>query len=117
MTSQVEGAHAMLKMYLQVSIDNLLVVYEKITLALENHYQEIKTKFSQEMIRIPHALNKPFYAQVVFKVSTFKSSMVLPCSHVIREFLDNNKCLHLDNFQCQLSQQETPETEVSLRQK
>ncbi|CAG8502740.1 2637_t:CDS:2, partial [Scutellospora calospora] len=151
-TSRVEGAHAMLKMYLQVSMGNLLVVHEKITLALENQYQEIKTKASQEMIRIPHALNKPFYAQVVSKVSefalkkaheqflkasnatpenplrpcsgTFKSSMGLPCSHVIQEFLDNNKCLQLDDFhqhwwiqQRQLSQQESSETEVSLRYK
>ncbi|CAG8828855.1 10264_t:CDS:1, partial [Gigaspora margarita] len=50
MTSQVEGAHSMLKTYLQVLVGNLYVVYEKISLALENQYQEIKTMISQERI-------------------------------------------------------------------
>ncbi|CAG8828339.1 24001_t:CDS:2, partial [Gigaspora margarita] len=70
-TSRAEGAYAMLKMYLQVSVDNLHIVHEKISLAIENQYKEIKTIVAQEMIRIPQAQNKLFYAQVVTKVSTF----------------------------------------------
>ncbi|CAG8805413.1 7694_t:CDS:2 [Cetraspora pellucida] len=71
MTLRVEGAHAALKRYLQVSVSNLHAVHKKISLALENRYQKIKTMISQEIIRIPQAQNKPFYAQVVTKVSTF----------------------------------------------
>ncbi|CAG8719131.1 17336_t:CDS:2 [Cetraspora pellucida] len=70
-TLKVEGAHAALKRYLQVSVGNLHAIHEKISLALENRYQEIKTMISQEMIQIPQAQNKSFYAQVVTKVSTF----------------------------------------------
>ena len=150
-TSRAEGAHAMLKMYLQVSVGDLYVVHEKISLAIDNQYQEIKTMISQEMIRIPQAQNKPFYAQVVTKVSmfalkkvheqflkvsnatpenplqpcsgTFKSSMGLPCSHIIQELLESDQCLQLDDFyqhwwiQQQSPQQRLPETEDSLQQK
>ncbi|CAG8795034.1 32068_t:CDS:2, partial [Gigaspora margarita] len=108
----------MLKRYLQVSVGDLHVVHEKVSLALENQHREIKTMISQEMIRIPQAQNKPFYAQVITKVSafalkkvhkqflmvsnatpenllqpcsgTFKSSMGLPCSHIIQELLEND---------------------------
>ncbi|CAG8832386.1 4161_t:CDS:2, partial [Gigaspora margarita] len=61
--SRVEGAHAMLKTYLQVLMGNLHIVHEKISLVIENQYQEIKTKSSQEIIRIPQAQNNQFYAQ------------------------------------------------------
>ena len=57
MTSRVEEAHAMLKTYLQVSMGDIHIVYEKISLVIENQYQEIKTKSSQEMIQIPQTQN------------------------------------------------------------
>ncbi|CAG8799244.1 23178_t:CDS:2 [Gigaspora margarita] len=138
-------------MYLQVSVGDLHVVHEKISLAIENQYQEIKTMISQKMIRISQAYNKPFYAQVITKVSTFalkkvheqfliasnaipknllqhcsgtfKSSMGLPCSHIIQELLESDQCLQPDNFyqhwwlQQQLPQQRLPETDDSLQQK
>lgn len=141
----------MLKSYLQVSVGDLHAVHEKISLALENQHQEIRALISQEMIRVPHAYNKPLYAQVVTKVSAFalkkvheqflmafnatpenplqpcagifKSSMGLPCSHVIQELLKNDQCLQLDDFhqhwllqQPQLPSQKPPETEDSLQQ-
>ncbi|CAG8836940.1 39650_t:CDS:2, partial [Gigaspora margarita] len=117
-----EGAHAMLKIYLQVSVGDLHVVHEKISLAIENQYQEIKTMISREMIRIPQAQNKPFYAQIVTKW-TFKSSMGLPCSHIIQELLKSDQCLQLTDFhqhwwvQQQSLQQRLPETDNSLQQK
>ncbi|CAG8503738.1 2675_t:CDS:1 [Acaulospora morrowiae] len=49
-TSRVEGFHTMLKKYLQVSTGDLYVIYERISLALENQHQEIQTIISQEMI-------------------------------------------------------------------
>ncbi|CAG8514237.1 21835_t:CDS:2 [Gigaspora margarita] len=115
----------MLKRYLQVSVGDLHVVYKKISLVLENQHKEIKTMIAQETIQILQAQNKPFYAQVVIKVSvftlkkvykqflmvsnvtenllqpcssTFKSSMGLPCSHKIQELLEDNQCLQLDDF-------------------
>ncbi|CAG8617910.1 2017_t:CDS:2 [Cetraspora pellucida] len=61
----------MLKTYLQVSMDDLHVVYEKISLVLENQYQEIKTKSSQELIQIPqHLMQYPkiHYSLVVISL-------------------------------------------------
>ncbi|CAG8781695.1 8393_t:CDS:1, partial [Racocetra persica] len=79
-----------------------------------------------EMIKILHAQNIPFYAEVVTKVSTFilkkvheqflkasnailenplqpcsgtfKSSMDLPCAHAIKKLLERNQCLQLTDF-------------------
>ncbi|CAG8726243.1 12741_t:CDS:2 [Cetraspora pellucida] len=60
---------------------NKNTVHEKISLALENQHQEIRTNISQEMIRISHAQNQPFYSQVVTKISIFalrKRHQLLP---------------------------------------
>ncbi|CAG8837348.1 1520_t:CDS:1, partial [Gigaspora margarita] len=58
-----EGAHSMLKIYLQVLVGDFHVDHEKISLALENQHQEIKTMISQEKIQISQAQNTLFYTQ------------------------------------------------------
>ncbi|CAG8815870.1 32032_t:CDS:2 [Gigaspora margarita] len=101
-TSQAEGACAMLKRYLQVSVFALKKVHEQFLKASDATLENLLQPCS----------------------GTFKLSMGLSCSHEIRELLNNDKNLQLDNFhqhwwiyQHQLSQQEPSETEDSLSQK
>ena len=70
-SSRAEGAHAMLKKYLQVSIGGLHEVQEKICLAIENQFQEIKVRLSSEKIRVSHRLRIPFFNELVTHVSMF----------------------------------------------
>ncbi|CAN6718572.1 unnamed protein product [Malus baccata var. baccata] len=51
---KAEGAHATLKKYLQVSTGGLREVKEKICLAIESQFQEIKTQLSSEKVRVSH---------------------------------------------------------------
>ncbi len=53
-TSRAEGAHALLKKYLQVSTGDLCEVKNKICLAIENQFHEIKAQLLSEQIRVPH---------------------------------------------------------------
>ena len=46
--SRAEGAHALLKKYLQVSTSDLCEVKNKICLAIENQFHEIKAQLSSE---------------------------------------------------------------------
>lgn len=125
-TSRVEGAHATLKRYLQVSVGNLQLVYEKISLLLENQHNEIKEMVEKNKTRIPHSQNIPFYSRLVSHISlyalkkiheqfikashatydnplepctgTFTTSMGLPCAHIIQERLANNQLLDLNDI-------------------
>jgi hypothetical protein len=47
-TLRAEGAHALLKKYLQVSIGDLCEVKNKICLAIENQFHEIKAQLYSE---------------------------------------------------------------------
>ncbi|XP_074293185.1 protein FAR-RED IMPAIRED RESPONSE 1-like [Silene latifolia] len=70
-SSRVEGAHAKLKKYLQVSNGNLHRVKNKICLAIENEFHEIKTLLESEKIRVRHKCNIPYFKDLIYKVSTF----------------------------------------------
>lgn len=70
-TSRVEGAHAMIKKYLHVSTGNLREVKEKICLAIENQYKEIKTQLASEKIRVPHKFRGPLFKELVTNISGF----------------------------------------------
>ncbi|KAH7833238.1 hypothetical protein Vadar_004343 [Vaccinium darrowii] len=119
-TSRVEGAHAMLKKYLTVSTGNFREVREKICLAIDNQYNEIKTKIASEKLRATHKFRIPMLKELVTHVSVFalgqlfkqselaKSDYVLgpctgnfartmglPCAHMMREKKDGT--LHLDD--------------------
>lgn len=109
-TSRAEGAHATLKKYLQVSTGGLREVKEKICLAIEHQFQEIKTQLSSEKVRVPHRLRIPFFKEVVTHVSMFAldelykqheaakygnlssqctghffKTMGIPCGHMIKD--------------------------------
>ncbi|KAM0987652.1 hypothetical protein EV2_012136 [Malus domestica] len=120
-TSRAEGAHATLKKYLQVSTGGLREVKEKICLAIENQFQEIKTQHSSEKVRVSHKFRLPFFKEVVTHVSRFAlnelynqyeassssdlpcqckghflKTMGLPCAHMIREM--NIEVLQLNDI-------------------
>jgi hypothetical protein len=70
-TSRVEGAHAVLKSYLQVSTGDLKTVYDKITLLLNNQYAEYEGALAQNKARTPHTASGPLYSQLIGQVSNF----------------------------------------------
>ncbi|KAF7147655.1 hypothetical protein RHSIM_Rhsim03G0114700 [Rhododendron simsii] len=70
-TSRAEGAHGMLKKYLTVSTGNFNEVREKICLAIENQYNEIKAKIASEKLRVTHKFRIPILKELVSHVSNF----------------------------------------------
>ena len=70
-SSRAEGAHAKLKQYLQVSTGDLRVVKEKICLAVEHEFNEIKVKLSNEKLKLPHDGNVTFFRDLYYHVSQF----------------------------------------------
>ncbi|KAH7838946.1 hypothetical protein Vadar_033020 [Vaccinium darrowii] len=112
-TSRVEGAHAMLKKHLTVSTSNFREVREKICLAIDSHYNEIKTKIASEKLRATHKFRIPMLNELVTHVSVFalghlfkqselaksdyvlgpctgnfSRTMGLPCAHMMRDKKD-----------------------------
>ena len=122
-TSRVEGAHALLKKYLQVSTGNLCEVKNKICLANENQFHEIKAQLSSEQIQVPHHFHIPLFRELVTRVSVFSldqlfkqceiakfdelfvykrhfmKTMGLPCAHKIRNM--KHEMLHIDDIHLQ----------------
>lgn len=121
-SSRAEGDHAVLKQYLYVSIWDFREVKDKIYLAIENQYQEIKTRIASEKVRIQHIYHIPLFQKLVCRVSVFaisqlykqyeisttsgplntykshfSSSMRLPCAHKIRE-LKGASVLYLNDI-------------------
>ncbi|CAG8791740.1 20059_t:CDS:2 [Gigaspora margarita] len=124
--TKVKGTHAVLKRYLQISVDDLHSVYEKISLLLENQYNKIKELVEKSKTRVSHTHNIPFYARLVTNISlyalkkiheqftkalhasynnplkpytgSFYASMGLPCVHMIQEHLANNQLLNLNDI-------------------
>lgn len=70
-SSRVEGAHSKLKKYMQVPTSDLQEVKNKICLAIENEFNEIKTQLLSERIWIVHQSNICFFKELVSLVSTF----------------------------------------------
>ncbi|CAG8653325.1 30988_t:CDS:1, partial [Gigaspora margarita] len=125
-TSRVEGAHTILKRYLQISVDDLHSVYKKILLLLENQHNKIKELVEKSKTCVPHTYNIPFYARLVTNISLyalkkihkqftkasyasydnplkpctsfFHASMGLLCAHMIQEHLANNQLLNLNDI-------------------
>ena len=125
-TSRAEGAHAMLKKYLQVSTGDLYAVYHKIDMALEHQHREIEAQASSERIATPHVQNIPFFSPLLTKISlfalkkcydqylkvmkatpedplhpcrgSFTQTMGMPCAHKINDRLQRNQTLQLGDF-------------------
>ncbi|PWA47757.1 hypothetical protein CTI12_AA460500 [Artemisia annua] len=99
-SSRAEGAHAKLKLYLQVSTGSFLDVKKKICLAVEHEFNAIKVKLASEKIRVPHNCNIPLFRELLSHLSQFALkeiykqyekikdghfmvTMGLPCAHKI----------------------------------
>ena len=120
-TSRVEGAHAMIKKYLQVSIGDLHTVHAKMLLALNNQHVELVASFASERIRVLHSWT-PVIDDLRTRISSFAfrklheqfarvpecaaapctglftSSMGLPCAHAIAQRLQQNRVLTIDDI-------------------
>ncbi|KAL4555319.1 hypothetical protein LXL04_037936 [Taraxacum kok-saghyz] len=70
-SSRAEGAHAKLKLYLQVSTGGFQGVKEKICLAITNEFNEIKVKLAYEKIHVLHICDVPVFKELLYNVSHF----------------------------------------------
>ncbi|XP_050368851.1 protein FAR1-RELATED SEQUENCE 5-like [Argentina anserina] len=109
-TSRGEGAHSILKKYLQVSNGGIREVKDKVCLAIENQFAEIKVQLSNEKIHHPHKVGTPFFKELVTRISIFAldqlqrqyefaksrnlssqckchfyKTMGIPCAHMIKD--------------------------------
>ena len=82
-SSRAEGAHAKLKRYLKVSNGNLRQVKNKICLAIENEFQEIKTQLQSEKLRIPQRYNIIFFN---FGIDTTHMSIFMYIKYIYFSF-------------------------------
>lgn len=141
-SSQVEGGHSTLKSYLQVSTGDLKMVYDRITLLLNNRFSEFYAAIENNKIRIPHTARDPFYALLLGWVSsfalgqlwyqrqrintsdpllpctgTFWELMGMPCAHDIQDQLQRNDVLQLSDIHQHwyLDPTSIPTTEIVIR--
>ncbi|KAL4561205.1 hypothetical protein LXL04_033368 [Taraxacum kok-saghyz] len=108
-SSRAEGAHAKLKLYLQVSTGGFQGVTEKFCLAIEHEFNEMKVKLSYEKIHVPHMCDSSVFRDLLYHVSHFAlkkihmqyekikngtmnpctghfmATMGLPCAHRIKD--------------------------------
>ncbi|XP_071735211.1 PKS-NRPS hybrid synthetase cheA-like [Rutidosis leptorrhynchoides] len=112
-SSRAEGAHSKLKMYLQNSTGGFQMVKEKICLAVEHEFNELKVKVASQKIQVPKYCNNPVYRDLLYRVSQFAlkeisnqyekmkkgtmnpctghlmATMGLPCAHKMKESKEN----------------------------
>lgn len=115
----------MLKEYLQVSTGDLHAAANRMRLAIENQHKNISSMISSEQLRIPHDLRLPIFSRLVNKIShfalkkmrnefdkvsratqtsplpactgTFRTTMGLPCAHMIQQRLEEKAALTLQD--------------------
>lgn len=121
-TSWVEGAHAVLKKYLQCSSGDLCDFYRKVLLLLHNQHEEFTSAVASSRMRFPLHANLPVLRDLFYKVSpycinrlkeqwdriinataqdplppctgVFTRTMGLPCAHVLEaRMAENQACL------------------------
>ncbi|KAL4561763.1 hypothetical protein LXL04_033937 [Taraxacum kok-saghyz] len=110
-SSRAEGAHAKLKLYLQVSTGGFQEVKEKICLAIKHEFNEIKVKLASQRMHVLHICdgsNGSVFGELLYHVSHFAlkkihmqfeklkkgtmnpctghfmATMGLPCAHKIK---------------------------------
>ncbi|GKA05946.1 protein FAR1-related sequence 5 [Tanacetum coccineum] len=70
-SSRAKGAHAKLKLYLQVSTGGFKEVCDKLCLVVKHEFNKIKVKLASEKIKVLHNCNKPVYRKLLYHVSQF----------------------------------------------
>jgi len=76
-TSRVEGAHSVVKGYLQVSTGNLNRVLDRIQLMLINKIAEHNSELDMARQRVLHNINIPIFAELIRKVTSFALRKIL----------------------------------------
>lgn len=118
-SSRAEGAHAKLKLYLQVSTGGFQEVKEKICAAVEHEFNDIKGKLASEKPQVPDNCNMPMFRELLLYVSDFAlneiykqhkkikdgtmtpctghfmATMGLPCAHKIKNWHETTLSLEL----------------------
>jgi transposase-like protein len=69
--SKVEGAHATLKKYLQVSTGNLKLVFDKISLLLTSQHAKYNADIARNKTITPHTARHPLYSQLLGRISNY----------------------------------------------
>jgi hypothetical protein len=127
-SSRVEGAHAALKSYMNLSTGDLLIAKENIERAIIKQMRDYQATTISEKTRSLHPLNNSFFANVLRRVSYFSlkkiekeyekaidsentppgrclsyNSLVMgiPCSHLIRNLIKNREVLNLYHISSQ----------------
>ncbi|XP_077216899.1 protein FAR1-RELATED SEQUENCE 5-like [Tasmannia lanceolata] len=125
-TSRVEGLFSKLKIYLQLLTGDFYLVKSKLCHAIENQFEEIKTKLSVEKVKVPSDLRNSFLDRLVNHVSVFalrelfkqyklarsdpnlptcmnhfSATMGLPCAHKMRYLLAEGRVLYLGDIHSQ----------------
>jgi hypothetical protein len=70
-TSRVEGAHAVIKRYLQVSTGNLYDVFSKLFLMLIIHHREHEAVISMAKNHIPQNFRIPLFNGLIGYITPF----------------------------------------------
>nr|KAJ0199543.1 hypothetical protein LSAT_V11C600311620 [Lactuca sativa] len=70
-SSRDEGAHAILKLYMQVYTGGFQEVKEKICLAVTHEFNEIKMKLASERIQVLLKCNVLSFREILYHVSHF----------------------------------------------
>jgi hypothetical protein len=125
-TSRVEGSHAFLKKYIGASTGDMLIVFERISQALQAQHTTLGHDFARDQIERPIASLQPVYTNIVNRTSryslrliseqvskarrateiaplppctnTFTRTMGLPCAHRICNLLRGNKPIPLTDI-------------------
>lgn len=89
-SSRAEGAHAKLKLYLQVSTGGFQDVKEKICLAIKHEFNEIKVKLASQRIQVFHKCNVPVFRELLYHVPHFALKEI----HMQYEKINNGTMTH-----------------------
>jgi hypothetical protein len=141
-TSRVEVIYAVLKEYLKRLDLNIFEVWKTIKLALFNQLTELKSNQAKQQIRTPLELSRALYSSVYGWVSyealrkvdeqrrllvnklppytgSFTRSFGLPCAHLLKDLLEQDKPFQLQHFHSQwhIQRTDTPQFLLEPRQR
>jgi hypothetical protein len=122
-TSRAEGAHSVIKRYLQVSTGNLYSVLEKLSLMLAAQHREHSAAMDKARNRIPQSFRCTLFNTLIGHITpyalwraydqkqlldrptlhhqcqrSYMNSMGIPCYHIIRDRIAQNQVLYCHDF-------------------
>lgn len=125
-TSRVEGSHAFLKKHIGASSGDILMVFERISQALQGQHTTLEYDFTRDQIERQVVPSYQLYTHIMTRTSrysirqiseqvtkakrateiaplppctnTFTRTMGLPCAHRISSLLENNKAIPLTDI-------------------